>query len=207
VKFLLVSDLHASARALEAISSAAEEHKPDCILIAGDLTTFGPAGFADEVALLGNTPVMAVTGNCDTPDVRERMEALGISIIDRVVRAGSVDIAGVPWNGRKRIFDGASEALVSALGTRDKSRPLVILSHCPALGVLDEAAPGAQAGSQHITDIVHSEKPAALLSGHVHEARGIVRSGGTVFVNAGPAMAGNAALVTFARGKLDAVLL
>jgi hypothetical protein len=206
LKFLLVSDIHASALGLETISSKVLEHSPDAVLIAGDLTTFGPAGFVDDVALLGKTPILSVTGNCDTPDVRARIEQLGISIIDRVFSTGGIDIAGVPWSGRKRIFDGVSPTMMDALARRDKSRPLIVVSHCPSLGVLDEAF-GAHAGSQHIGDLVAAEKPAALLSGHVHEARGIVRSGGTAYVNAGPAMAGNAALVTFSRGKLDAVLL
>ena len=150
---------------------------------------------------------MAVTGNCDTPVVAARTEAVGINISDKVVSQGGLDVAGVAWSGEERIFDAVSQSLAARLSERDKSRPLIIISHCPALGTLDEAEPGLHAGSQAISDLVRSAKPVALLSGHVHGARGLVRSGGTVFVNAGPAMDGHAALVTYEKGRLDAVLL
>jgi len=64
MKLLLVSDLHSSALAIETIARAVEGHAPDAVLVAGDLTMFGPAGYVDEVSLIGETPVLAVTGNC-----------------------------------------------------------------------------------------------------------------------------------------------
>jgi Icc-related predicted phosphoesterase len=207
MKFLLVSDMHSSVLAIETISRAVAKHSPDAVLVAGDLTMFGPASYVDEVALVGETPIMAVTGNCDTPDVAERMKNTGISICGEITSAGPLDIAGVPWTGRKRIFEGLQPDLLAKLKERDSSRPLIVLSHCPALGVLDEAKPGLHAGSQAISDLVASEIPIALLTGHVHEARGISRLGITVCVNAGPAMDGRAALVSYENGKLDVVLL
>ena len=207
MKFLLVSDLHSSALALETIARHSADLKPDFILVAGDLTLFGPAGYVDELALLGKVPILAVTGNCDTPDVVERMKTVGISICDDIKIVGPLDIAGVPWTGRKRIFEGLRPELLAKLNERDKKRPFVVLSHCPAFSVLDEARPGLHAGSQSISDIVASEKPLALLTGHVHESRGVAPLGGTVCVNAGPAMEGHAALVRYERGKLGVVLL
>jgi Icc-related predicted phosphoesterase len=207
MKFLLVSDMHSSATAIETVARTVAKHSPDAVLVAGDLSMFGPEGYVDEVALIGETPILAVTGNCDTPDVAERMKTQGISICCEIRSVGPVDIAGVPWTGRKRIFEGILPDLLAKLRERDFTRPLIVLSHCPALGILDEAKPGLHAGSQSITDIVSAEKPLALLTGHVHEARGLVHSSGTVCVNAGPAMDGRAALVVYENGKLDVVLL
>jgi hypothetical protein len=207
VKFLLVSDLHASKFALDALAKSYSEHLPDAVLVAGDLTTFGPAGFVDELAALGVGPILAVTGNCDTPEVRERMAASGIDACDRLARLGSVDVAGVAWRGRKRIFEGVAPSLATELAGRDRSRTLLILSHCPAHGILDEASPGSHAGSGEILELAVSSGAAALLTGHVHEARGIVHRAGKTFVNAGPAKDGRAALVRVDGRDLGAELI
>lgn len=207
MKFILVSDLHSSARAVERISYLVGEHDPDAILIAGDLTTFGPMGYVDEVASNVKCRMLAVTGNCDVTDVAARMTELGINCSDSIVKLGELDFAGVAWSGGKRIFEKVSPGLSVSLAKRDQSKPLIMMSHSPALGILDEISPGQHIGSQAISDLVMSAKPIALLSGHAHEARGMERSGGTLFANPGPAMDGRAALVRYENGELDAVLL
>ena len=49
-------------------------------------------------------------------------------------------------------------------------------------------------------------RPRAVLSGHIHEDRGIVMEGGTLFLNPGAAKDGNAALLDI-DGEVRAVLL
>jgi hypothetical protein len=206
-KFLLVSDIHGSAAALETIVAAVERHRPDAVLIAGDLTTFGPPEFADEIRSAVDCIILAVTGNCDLPATRARISELGIDACDRIVRVGEVDVAGIAWLGRKRIFEGLGAGLVAAIERRDAARPMVILSHCPALGTLDEASPGLHAGSEAVADLVRRHGPAALLTGHVHEAAGTGRIGRTLCVNAGPATLGRAAIVRVVDGAAEATLL
>ncbi|MFH0815843.1 MAG: metallophosphoesterase family protein [Methanobacteriota archaeon] len=204
---MLVSDLHSSARALDRISNLAREVEPDAILIAGDLTTFGPPGYVDEVAKLAECRILAVTGNCDVPEVAVKMDAAAINVSDSIVRLGGLDVAGVAWAGGKRVFEAMNQGLAARLAERDESRPLIVLSHCPALGTLDEIKPGQHIGSLAISELVASARPTALFSGHAHEARGLLRSDGTVYANPGPAMEGHAALATYENGRMDAALL
>ena len=42
-------------------------------------------------------------------------------------------------------------------------------------------------GSTAIRALVEEYVPKVVLSGHIHEARGIVKEGGTLFMNPGPA--------------------
>ena len=54
---------------------------------------------------------------------------------------------------------------------------------------------------------VEEFKPLLVLSGHIHEAVGIVVSDGTTFINPGPAMSGRCAVVGVEDGKVEARLL
>jgi Icc-related predicted phosphoesterase len=62
-------------------------------------------------------------------------------------------------------------------------------------------------GSKAISDIVEKYKPKLALSGHIHDARGVVEEGGTTFVNPGPAKQGYAALVVLKGDKVKVDLL
>ncbi|MEW5937348.1 MAG: metallophosphoesterase [Candidatus Thermoplasmatota archaeon] len=186
VKLLLVSDLHGSGRALSWIRECIAEHNPDVVLIAGDLTHFGPPGFVDEIAtLLGR--ILAVNGNCDTAAVVNRMHALGISAIDRLVALGDAIIVGIGWP----VGDSALRRIPQSLREKVMSHalsplPKIVLSHSPALGYLDEPSAGHHIGSRALLEFIRVLEPELVLTGHVHEAPGIIE-GRTVIVNPGPA--------------------
>jgi Icc-related predicted phosphoesterase len=83
----------------------------------------------------------------------------------------------------------------------------VIMVHAPAFGHLDMIPSGMMVGSESIRSIVEKYRPLAVLSGHVHEERGIRESDGTLFLNPGAAKEGYAALLVVDNGKVSAELL
>ncbi|MCK4265642.1 MAG: metallophosphoesterase family protein [Thermoplasmata archaeon] len=181
VRILALVDLHGSSRALETIHDFVAEHDPDIVTISGDLTHFGPAQWAKDLLESFELPVLAVNGNCDTPDVTRLLEGMPeIGLMDRSRSLLNMNFMGL----------GYPPGCVSVTGQVD-----VLITHLPPTGCNDEVRPGINIGDDTVRDIALRSKPRLLLSGHVHEARGICELGSTVCVNPGPAMSGCAAII------------
>ena len=66
MKILAISDLHGSTH--KALNNYLDNNKVDLIVIAGDITHFGPAELAEDILndiSSYNIPVVAIPGNCD----------------------------------------------------------------------------------------------------------------------------------------------
>jgi Icc-related predicted phosphoesterase len=100
-RVLCVSDLHGLSRSLQSIDHALEHHKPDLVLIAGDIAEKR----ADSVSYLNSllsiikkkhrTQVFAVHGNSDSPDIFDLLEATGISLHLQVREFGGYNFSGI----------------------------------------------------------------------------------------------------------------
>lgn len=81
MKVLIISDGHGDLDRLDAVAPIAETC--DLVLFAGDFARFGHLDtakpFLDRLAKL-HDQVFAVTGNCDSPDFREEVDQLGLSV-------------------------------------------------------------------------------------------------------------------------------
>ena len=69
MKLLALSDLHGDYSHVESILDKAGDI--DAVLIAGDITDFGPDEKALELLGMFKIPVLAVPGNCDNPSLVE----------------------------------------------------------------------------------------------------------------------------------------
>ena len=220
MRVLAFSDVHASPRGAETILGMAAETAPDIIAIAGDVTDFGPADFAS--ALLARMPVMTlvVPGNMDTAAAAAAFSA-GKA---RNLHMRKEVIGGVPFVGlggwitspsRNRPW-GVDPQLAETELSKLLTEGAVLLTHVPPYGHLDKVpVPSAfsasageveHIGSQHVRMLVDRFRPSLVISGHVHEDRGIEREGGTLFVNPGPAKEGFGAVIDLS-GRPSAELL
>jgi len=209
MRILALADIHGSARGQLVVRNLVNELKPDAIAIAGDLT--GESGLSSTRALLEWLPVptFVVPGNMDTA-AAAAIFTVGKSrnLHLRKETVGAIDFVGIGgWiispsiNRSWGIDPQVAEKEVSKLLTEGA----VLLTHVPAYGHLDKVPvpPAFSAGSgeiehigsQHVRRLVDSFKPAVVISGHVHEDRGIETEGGTLFVNPGPAKNGFGALI------------
>ncbi len=215
MNLLCLADLHGDTAALQAILEQVEP--VDLVLVGGDITHFATPNAAESLIrlLLDRQPrVLAVAGNCDSPQIDQRLASLGVSLFRRGVCHDNVVFSGVsgvpPWHGRTHELSEPllAEALEQSreCALRHRQRPAqtapaaafeVLLTHVPPHGnTLDLTRSGQHIGSTAVRAFITRYQPALAVCGHVHESRGIAAQGNTQVVNCGPAFNGYYALAT-----------
>ena len=209
MRSIVVSDIHAKASTAELVNKAADKYGADNILILGDITHFGPVSFALEYISSLNRPVYAIPGNCDPRDLPSAISKVAKDMHGRTVTVDGIKIAGL-GGSNPTIFDTpfeiSEDEILSSLDPISDGVGILMV-HAPAFGHLDMIPSGMMVGSESIRTIVDKYKPKAVLSGHIHEARGIKECDGVLFLNPGSAKEGYAALLTFEKGVAKAELL
>jgi Icc-related predicted phosphoesterase len=198
MKLLCITDLHGSGAALSRIIDDAGP--VDLILLGGDLTTFGTPDEAESLVRLAcqaGPPVLAVAGNCDSPEIDRRLDRLGVGLHGRGRVIGGLGVHGLsaipPW--KPHMYQMTEEELAAALeaGRREigGAERHVILSHAPPRdGSLDQIHFGCHVGSTALREVIERTRPALVVCGHVHEGRGVEMLGPTTVVNCGAASHG-----------------
>ncbi|UCH35577.1 MAG: metallophosphoesterase family protein [Armatimonadota bacterium] len=209
MRILAFSDMHGDVRAVAA--AASELAAADLVLLAGDITHFGGRRAAAE--LIGelrkhNQRVLAVAGNCDTPEAATYLADEGISVHRRHVIVGGLAVAGVggslPCPGRTPNEISESDFaryLGEAVAGVAAATPLVLLLHQPPFGAaIDRSHSGDHVGSHAVRTFVEDRRPLLCIAGHIHEARGQDRIGDSAVVNPGMLRAGYYASVAVSDG-------
>lgn len=196
MKLLALSDLHGDYSHVEAIRNKAGDF--DSVLIAGDITNFGPDEHALDLLKMFKEPVFAVPGNCDNPSLLKLLDANAINLHSSCHIMNGLTFIGLggsnptPFNtpfelSEKKIGEHIGK-LLSKLNGR-----IILLSHAPALNTTDRL-PRGNVGSEALARFLGRFD--LIVCGHIHEARGSVRVNGTVVVNPGVASKGQGALIT-----------
>ena len=75
MRLLVISDIHGQMQKTSFLEGVASEHKPDALVVCGDLTHFGNLATAslvlDSLGHLG-IPVFFVPGNCDPKELASK---------------------------------------------------------------------------------------------------------------------------------------
>ncbi len=198
MKLLVLSDLHGDYSHVPAIRERAGHF--DILLIAGDITNFGPDQHALLLLEMFKEPVLAVPGNCDNVSLLKLLDENTISLHNSCHTMGDLTFVGLggsnptPFNtpfelSEKRI----GEYIGTLLSKLNKSNRIILLSHAPPRNTTDRL-PRGNAGSEALARFLGRFD--LIVCGHIHEARGSVRVNGTLVVNPGPASKGQAALIT-----------
>jgi len=209
MRSIVISDIHAKMSTAELVNDVAAEHNADNILILGDITNFGPSDVAADYISSLKRIAYAIPGNCDPRDLPSRISKIAVDMHGRAVTIGNIKIAGLGGSNPTIFntpFEISEEEIMSSLDLICEGVTILML-HAPAFGHLDMIPSGARVGSGSVKKIVEKYKPKVVLSGHIHEARGIEHHDGTMFLNPGPAKDGYAALLTVEDGKADARLI
>jgi Icc-related predicted phosphoesterase len=211
MKIIALSDLHGEVRALRDV--ATELVSADVVLMAGDVTHFGGAqaarGIVREVRQY-NERLLAVPGNCDTPEAARVLNDEGISLDARHVAIDGVAFVGIggslpcPGHTPNEITEADFAArLAQAAEGIEPEAPLILLSHQPPFDTTADLAGGGQhVGSHAIRAFILGRRPLLCICGHIHEARGRDGLGGTVVLNPGPLRRGG-----YAYAEIDGVAL
>jgi uncharacterized protein len=184
MRILACADLHGRPERVDLVRRLADEHAPDAVVLAGDL-----GGWDDELAALRRlelpVPVLAVSGNMDSPETLLVLAERGWLLTDRPSVVGGVSFGGP-----------------AVQGPCD-----VLVVHLPPAGTLD-VVPSGHIGSRRTLEALRRLWPRVLICGHVHESPGVERAEGTLVVNCSMG-AGRAAgaWIELAAGEATARLL
>jgi Icc-related predicted phosphoesterase len=209
MRAIVVTDIHKKASTAELVNKLAEKHNADVILILGDFFEFGPVDFAVDYIRSLKRPVYALPGNCDSRALPETIAKVATDMHGKTVIVNGTKIAGL-GGSNPTIFNTPFELTEDEIF--DALDPIcgnaaILMVHAPAFGHLDRIPNGMRVGSESIKRIVDKHRPAVVLSGHIHEERGIEEANGTLFMNPGAAKEGYAALLVIEKGNVTAELL
>lgn len=199
MRIFAIADPHGNYSKIKGLLEKAG--KIDLALVAGDITNFGPDEKALELFKLFDVPVLAVPGNCDHPSILKVLDdSKAVNLhqrsytVDNTVFIGSGGSNPTPFCTPFEIqeCDIAPELEEMVKVAESNNMKIVLLTHAPPYGVLDEI-PSGHVGCTSFSALIG--KAELIVCGHIHEARGVVRTKGTVVVNPGMAAAGYAALI------------
>lgn len=209
MKFLLITDLHQNASALSWINEQISEYKVDFVIHLGDVTNMGTGEDAAELLSKIESKVYVLPGNCDARDMPSKIGDVAVDMHKKKVVIEGHDIVGL-GGGNRSPFDSPFELDEDEIyeGLKaNASKGMILMTHAPSQGILDEIPSGAHVGCPAIRRIVEEYRPILAMSGHIHEAIGCKVIDGTTFVNPGPAMDGYSAVITVDGDKVDVVML
>lgn len=196
MKLLALSDLHGDYSHVKALKNKAG--KIDAVLIAGDLTDFGPDEKALELLAMFTEPVLVIPGNCDPPSIMGLLDEKGVNLhkskrtIDDITFIGLGGSNPTPFNTPFELPEDEMAENVDALFQGLEGR-IILLSHAPPKNTLDKL-PYGNVGSTALAQALG--KCDLIVCGHIHEARGNQRVNDTLVVNPGVAANGEAAVIT-----------
>lgn len=197
MRFFVITDLHQKRSMVSRINQSYRDNGCDALLFLGDATDLGTAEDAVEVMSMLEGNVYAIPGNCDPRDTPERISSVVKDVHGKRFSVGDIGFAAL-GGSNITIFNTPfeyEEEEISELLEPISFKGMVLMTHAPPYGILDEIPSGINVGSRAILRIVEKYRPVAAVSGHIHEAIGIVNKNGTLFMNPGPAREGRAGIL------------
>ncbi|MDD7451231.1 MAG: metallophosphoesterase [Treponema sp.] len=209
MKFLVISDLHGAVDNLNKLDF--QFKKCDGVLFAGDFAKFGaPETGRPSLELLSkkHDAIFAVIGNCDEPEFLGEIERADISVQKTLVSHEGLCFAG---SGGGSKFSGETpneltdEELLSDFnivtdqGETEWDNLIAIMHNPPKDTECDKVAPQVHVGSPLLRKFIEDYKPLAVITGHIHESRGICKVGNTTVINPGALAEGNYAVLELNR--------
>lgn len=187
MKVLAVADIHSREKCIRIIQEEAERHKPDVIVVAGDITSYGPKEEVKRVLESLSGRVLAIPGNLDLPNTSKAIaESRAESLASSPVVIGGVTFATL------------QQGLEACH---------VLVVHEPPYGTLDDVGGGRHIGNHAVNRAIETLKPWLVICGHVHESPGVAKLGETLVVNCTMGRKGRGALIEVLEGKVQAQLL
>ena len=209
MKFLVITDLHQNTDMIPRFNELIGEKGAEFVLFLGDVTDFGTGEQAADIISRIDSKVYAIPGNCDPLDLPEKIRDVAVDMHGNAADIGGYRLVGL-GGSNITIFHTAFELEEDALYDglrRNACNGMILMTHAPSFGILDEIPTGANVGSPAIKRIVDEFHPILALSGHIHEAIGCKVIDGTTFVNPGPAKEGYCAVVDITDGKVGVELI
>ncbi len=194
MKIIGVTDIHGSISAIERMTGILCE--ADLVLFAGDITHFGREAEAEQVMSFVVPKVsrcLAVSGNCDFPEVDAFLDRRGINLHARGMEIDGIGFVGLggslvtPFHTPN---ESSEEEMARWLDTGfaqlSPAIPWILVSHQPPhRTACDRLFSGDHVGSLSVRRFIEQNKPLICFTGHIHESAGMDRIGETHVINPG----------------------
>lgn len=200
MRLLLLTDIHGDIENLEKILSR-EDY--DAVLCAGDLSD--ASEFEDYDSQLSEVLetfdkkgklVKAIPGNMD-PEEKCVKQLIDFRLNIHKKIASFEEFEAVGFGGGQTPFGTPFEPegeeikrTLSTLFDRMKEDQRVAVIHQPPKNTELDLADGNHVGSKEVRELIEEKEFDLLLTGHIHESRGIDELEGTKMINPGPVMEG-----------------
>ncbi|WP_457615047.1 metallophosphoesterase [Methanopyrus sp.] len=195
---IATADFHGDVKKAERVAEKAADEDADVIFVAGDVSDFNledPAQVAEEIVDVlkeHGQEIMAVPGNCDTPEVVRVLDTSGVSVHLKVKHIGRYDVVGMggsnptpfdtPLEFEEDVIESRLRELMNSAG-----EPVILLTHAPPKDTsVDKIEAGDHVGSEAVRKIVEEFQPKLHICAHIHEAAGEDELGNTRVINPGP---------------------
>ena len=182
-----VADIHADPERLRRIRDVVSAHKPDAMVVAGDMINYIRPGKTFNILNGLSVPVLAVRGNSDPLYIEKYFHQFTnlTSLHLNQVTIQSTPFAGlsgtIPLPFRNRVCFREQNLMNKVYPLIDSQTVFVV--HAPPWGVLDQVMGRFHSGSKMVRHLVNKTHPRLLICGHIHEAAGISEIGETTVVN------------------------
>lgn len=209
MKFLVITDLHQNESMIDRFNREIERSGAEFVVFLGDVTDFGTGEQAAEIISRIKSKVYVIPGNCDPLDLPEKIRDVAVDMHGNSAEVDGYRLVGL-GGSNITIFHTAFELEEDDLYDglrRNACEGMILMTHAPSFGILDEIPSGAHVGSPAVKRIVDEFHPILALSGHIHEAIGYKVIDGTTFVNPGPAKEGYCAVIDVSDGKVGVEML
>ncbi len=195
MKIIGLTDVHGDVATVRKMADLL--HAADLILLVGDITNFGRQAETESV-LSALTPfagrVLAVSGNCDYPEVDACLAAHNINLHGTSVVVDGIGFMGVggslitPFGTPNEISEEEIEGFLNkGYSLLEPDMPFVLVAHQPPHdSQCDRLSSGLQVGSHAVRKFIEARQPLACFTGHIHESVATDRIGSTPVTNSGP---------------------
>ena len=202
MKILAVADLHGTQYRMNLVLENIRKYSPDVVVLAGDITNFGPSEMA--TTLLGqirHVPTLVVRGNCDPTNIKEAVEKADAHFIEQKrYLHQKIPFVGV-GGGKIRPFQTKVDQAATTTFYDLIDSATVLVSHVPPYGYQDRVFIGMHGGSKELRELIDQKQPQLVLCGHIHEDAGITKTEHTTIVNCSIGKRGSGALININKDK------
>ena len=195
------ADMHGHPRRIAAVVRRVRAHRPDVVILAGDIVGRRHPEAALEILNRMGPPVLVIGGNSDYARLPRLTRAFPrLQTLDmRSQRLGRLRIVGaggtlcLPLHSRLRLREKPIAAALCTLLAPD----CILVTHPPPYGIQDRVLGRWHAGSRMVRRLVETHAPAVVICGHIHEGAGIARLPSTLVVNCAVGRIGSGALIRY----------
>ena len=210
----VLSDIHGKLDKIELLSNRLINSQ--LVVLTGDITHFGKEAEAKEIIrriAIYQSNILAVSGNCDYPEVEHFLSKEGISLQQRSAIFDGIGFVGtggsLPCPGKtpnEYTEEELSFYLTIGFESLYSQMPTILVVHQPPYNtVADRVSPGNHVGSSSIREIIEERNPLACFCGHIHEGSGKDKLNDTIILNPGPFKDGKYALVKIIDNLIDEI--